>query len=72
MDSGSRIIVDEMPLPDEKAPLDLVIYDMLMMLQVSGIERTIGHWKELLDDCGLKLVGIHPTKLDTVLEIQLK
>lgn len=72
MDQESTIIVDEMPLPDEKAPLDLVTYDVLMMLNVSGIERTIGDWRDLLDSCGLELVEAYPSKLDTVLEIKLK
>ena len=72
MSEDSRIIIDEMPLPDEKAPLDLVSYDVLMMLNVSGIERTIEHWKELLDSCGLELIATYPSKLDTALEIKLK
>ena len=72
MNEDSRIIIDENPLPDEKAPIDLVAYDVLMMLNVSGIERTIGHYKDILDECGLQLVHAYPTKLDTVLEVKLK
>ena len=43
-----------------------------MMLNVSGIERTIGHWRDLLESCGLALIETYPSKLDTVLEIKLK
>ena len=72
MDEHSTLIIDEMPLPDEKAPLEKVTYDILMMINVSGIERTIRHWKRLLDDSGLELKGVHESALDTALEVKLK
>ena len=72
MDEHSTLIIDEMPLPDEKAPLEKVTYDILMMINVSGIERTIAHWKRLLDDSGLELKGVHESALDTALEVKLK
>ena len=72
MAPDSRVIIDEMPLPDEKAPLNLVTYDILMMANVCGIERSIGHYKELLDQAGLELVDVWRSSLDSVLEVKLK
>ena len=72
MVSDSRIIIDENPLPDEKAPLNLVTYDVLMMVNVCGIERSMGHYRELLDRAGLELVGVWRSNLDSVLEVKLK
>jgi SAM-dependent methyltransferase len=68
----SRVIIDEMPLPDEKAPLNLVTYDVLMMINVCGIERSLGHYGKLLDKAGLELVGVSRSSLDSVLEVKLK
>ena len=72
MAPDSRIIIDEMALPDEKVPLNLVTYDLLMMVNLSGIERTIGHYKELFEKVGLELVGAWRSSLDSVLEVRLK
>jgi hypothetical protein len=72
MAPDSRIIIDEMCLPDEKAPLHLVLYDLLMMIQVAGIERTIGHYRELLAGLGLELVGVWRSSVDCVLEVKLR
>ncbi|KPI40484.1 Demethylsterigmatocystin 6-O-methyltransferase [Cyphellophora attinorum] len=71
MSPVSRIIIDEMPLPDEKASLSLVQYDLLMMINVNGIERTFGHYRELLSQAGLEIVDVWRTQLDTVLEVKL-
>ena len=72
MDGRSTLIIDEMPLPDEKAPMEKVSYDILMMINVGGIERTIGHWKRLLNECGLELKEVHESALDSALEVKLK
>jgi hypothetical protein len=72
MAPDSRIIIDEMCLPDEKAPLHLVQYDLLMMIQVAGIERTIGHYRELLGGVGLELVGVWRSRVDSCLEVKLR
>ena len=72
MAPDSRIIIDEYALPDEKAPLNLVTYDILMMTNVSGIERSLGHYRELFDKAGLELVDVWRTSVDSVLEVKLK
>jgi hypothetical protein len=61
-----------MPLPEEKAPLNLVTYDVLMMINACGIERSIGHYREMLDKVGLELVDVWRSSLDSVLEVKLK
>jgi len=43
-----------------------------MMLNACGIERTIGHYKGLLDEVGLELVKVWTGQLDSVLETRLK
>jgi len=72
MSENSLLLVDEQCLPDAHAPLNLVTYDVLMMLNVCGIERTIGHYRGLLDEIGLELVKVWTSSLDSVIETRLK
>ena len=72
MNERSVLCIGEFPLPDVKAPLSLVTYDVLMMLNVCGIERTVGRWRELLGEVGLELVRVWTSALDSVLEMRLR
>lgn len=49
MDSGSRILLDEISLPDVNASPRATMQDIALMVQMAGIERTRSEWKELVD-----------------------
>lgn len=72
MDNDSTLIIEEMPLPDEKASVYNVTTDILMMISLCGIERTIRHWRQLLDECGLELKSVNESPVFSVLEAKLK
>lgn len=44
---------------DEGAAWQHVALDMFMMAQLSARERTEREWRELIQSCGLKIVGIY-------------
>ena len=49
MDSESRILIDEVALPDMNVSLQAAMRDITMMVQLAGVERTQQEWKELVD-----------------------
>lgn len=53
----SRLIIREFILPDTDAPLLASCNDIRMMVLLTGMERTEGQWKELLNAVGLEIVG---------------
>jgi demethylsterigmatocystin 6-O-methyltransferase len=55
----SRIVIDEVVLPDTNVPWQAAYMDMSMMAAFGGIERTKAEYEKLLDDAGLKIVEIH-------------
>lgn len=44
---------------DEGAAWQHVALDMFMMAQLSARERTAREWRELIESCGLKIVGFY-------------
>ena len=52
----SKLLINEWVLPDTNVPLYPATLDILMMVMLSGIERTETQWKELLSSVGLKIV----------------
>jgi hypothetical protein len=75
MEKGySRILIDDYVLPNTKAPIRGSSMDLLMMMFLSGIERTERQWNTLLDRCGLEIVKIWKTRSDyeSVIEAKLK
>lgn len=46
-------------LADETAAWQHLSLDLIMMAQVSSQERTEQEWRELIESCGLTIVGIY-------------
>lgn len=53
---GSRILIDEVVLPDVNAPWQAAMQDLSMGILFGGKERTRGQWEKLVDRAGLKIV----------------
>lgn len=71
----SRMLIDDYVLPNSGAPARGPSMDMLMMLYVSGMERTLSQWEQLLDTCGLEIVKVWGTPgshYESVIEARLK
>lgn len=54
----SKLILNEIVLPDKGAPLQMALWDMQMMVMVGGRERTEREWRQLLGSLGLDIVDI--------------
>lgn len=54
----SRFLINEWVLLDQGSPWLPAAMDINMMAQLSGMERTEGHWRELLGSVGLNIVKI--------------
>jgi demethylsterigmatocystin 6-O-methyltransferase len=59
MGPDSRIIIDEVVLPDIGAPWQAAYMDLTMMYSLGGAERTKTEWENLLNEAGLKILQIH-------------
>jgi len=54
----SRILIDEMVLPNEKVHWHATQIDLTMMSAMGAKERTDEQWRALIDEAGLKIVNI--------------
>ena len=63
MDSKSRILLDEISLPDINSSPRAVMQDIALMVQMAGVERTRSEWKELVD-------GVQDKEGQRVLEVE--
>jgi len=54
----SRILIDEMVLPNEKVHWHATQIDLAMMSAMGAKERTDEQWRALIDKAGLKIVNI--------------
>ena len=59
MGSESRILIDEVVLPETKVPWQVAMMDLAMMAALGGIERSREDWMKLLESAGLKMVDVH-------------
>lgn len=59
MSSDSRILIDEVVLPDTGAHWQGTMADITMMINLGGKERTVHQWKSLADSAGLRVEEIH-------------
>jgi demethylsterigmatocystin 6-O-methyltransferase len=57
--SESRIVIDEVVLPDTNVPWQCAFMDLSMSAALGGCERSRDEWQNLLDRAGLKTVEIH-------------
>ncbi|KAF1830766.1 S-adenosyl-L-methionine-dependent methyltransferase [Decorospora gaudefroyi] len=59
MGPESRILIDEVVLPETKLPWQVAMMDIGMMAALGGIERSKEDWEGLLGRAGLKTVDVH-------------
>ncbi|KAF2871951.1 methyltransferase B [Massariosphaeria phaeospora] len=59
MGPDSRVVIDEVVLPDENVPWQAAFMDLTMMMTLGGMERTRDEYESLLDQAGLKIVDVH-------------
>ena len=58
MSRGSALLINDWVLPDVGAPLAGASEDILMMLFLSGMERSESQWKAVLESAGLEIKKI--------------
>jgi demethylsterigmatocystin 6-O-methyltransferase len=58
MGSDSRILIDDMVLPNEKVHWHAAQLDLIMMASL-GKERTKDEWYALIDEAGLKILEVY-------------
>lgn len=70
----SRLLIEDLVLPDRGADLRHSAVDFLMYMMPGGVERTLSAWKELLDSAGLQIVKIWRDEYgqEPVIEAELK
>lgn len=70
----SILLINDHILPSEKAPPQMTVVDMIMMVKVAAGERTEGMFRELLEASGLKIVKIwtNPAAVSSVIEAELE
>ncbi|KIX03206.1 uncharacterized protein Z518_06758 [Rhinocladiella mackenziei CBS 650.93] len=59
MNSNSRILIDEVILPDVNAHWQAAVGDISMGIMIGGKERTKRQWEALIAQSGLRLSHIH-------------
>lgn len=74
MDENSRLLINEFVLPNTGAGQLQASLDIMMMMLVSGLERTEMQWRDLLDSVGLEVVRIWSImpEVEAVIETKLK
>ncbi|KIV83086.1 hypothetical protein PV11_05144 [Exophiala sideris] len=65
MGPDSRILLDEVVLPDENTPWYASMQDISMMILFAGKERTRSEWSGLIDRSGLNLIDIRTYDLSS-------
>ena len=70
----SRLLLNEVVVPNVGAPLPAAMLDIAMLIGPCGMERTDSHWRELLSSVGLEVVHIATAKIapESVIEAVLK
>ena len=59
-DSG-RLLLIERVLPSGNAPSSGKVMDIVMMVNLGGLERTAAEYQALIEKAGFELIGIIPT-----------
>ena len=72
----SKILLNEIVLPDHKCPANFAAADINMMSVLAGMERSRSHWIELIESVGLKVVAVHTSPFtedsEGVVEVMLE
>jgi len=75
MAPDSRILIDEMALPNENVHWWSACLDIHMLTMLGAWERNVDQWHSLLDRVGLKVVKIDtymPTLTHSLISAELK
>ncbi|KAG9253823.1 O-methyltransferase-domain-containing protein [Emericellopsis atlantica] len=69
----SKLLIYEVVLPARGATHLMTTLDLALMSCTSGLERTEGAWRGLLDAEGFKIVSIsrHPRAVESVIEVEV-
>ncbi|KAJ5389685.1 S-adenosyl-L-methionine-dependent methyltransferase [Penicillium cataractarum] len=69
MDADSRILIDDVVLPDTGAVWQATMADISMMIGLGGKERTVHQWHSLAGSAGLRVEQIHTYTASTYTSI---
>lgn len=67
MDDHGRLLIVERLIPEDRSPSLAFAWDIHMLCNVGGRERTAAHYGELLADAGFELTARHALPLDVYL-----
>lgn len=67
MDPESRILIDEVVLPDFGVHWHAAMQDISMAIQLGGKERTRTQWEKLVEQAELKIAEIHTYDISLLL-----
>jgi hypothetical protein len=67
MPAQAELLIVERLLPEDESPSLAVAWDIHMMCNVGGRERTVSQYRGLLAESGLEFIGQHPLPLDAAL-----
>lgn len=69
----SKILIDDLVLPDVNVPRRGAMIDLTMMVLETGSERTLRQWTDLLGSVGLRIekVWYAKTGLESLIEVEL-
>lgn len=59
MDKDSKILVDDMVLPNKGVQWEACGIDFMMMSCLGALERTNAQWVKLIESAGLKIEKVH-------------
>lgn len=60
MSAGSRLIIDDIVVPDQGACQGACQLDFIMLASIAGKKRTRAEWYQLLEAAGFKILDIRP------------
>ena len=60
MDKDSRILIDDMVIPDTGVRWQAAQLDLTIMATLGSVERTKEQWYALMKSAGLKILQIYP------------
>ncbi|KAI9669029.1 MAG: hypothetical protein M1831_000621 [Alyxoria varia] len=72
MSRDSRLLIQDIVIPNTNASHHAVYMDVLMMFNVAGVERSAEEWQGLVEGVGLEIVNIWPSEQEPVIETRLK
>lgn len=67
MPKDAELLIVERLLPEDDTPSLAVAWDVHMLCNVGGRERTVGHYRQLLAEAGFTLTARHDLPLDVAL-----